>query len=350
MNKFIEIANRGLLLVVIALTTSIPVLAQAVPVPERSRPHPIPSPGARGRTPDPPRMAAKADVHEKSLKVDANVNVWLPCVSRGTVKVTGWNRSEVRVFVDGGNTFNFTVQEKSPRSGDPVWVKVTGVQPKSRYGPVSECIWGDDIEIDVPVNASVNMRGNEITARIDSVRKAEIRAVGGNISLRNISSGIGAYAGQGDITVEASEGSISLETTTGNILVFEAGPSEIADSFKAKTNGGAITLQGLSHRRVEVNSISGSVAFSGDIRSGGSYNLRTSRGSIRMAIPASSASTISATYGHGSFRSEIPIDISTENDSPGPIKTIVGTFGKGGDSMIRLASNNGSIAITKIKP
>ncbi len=338
---------------VIALASALPTLGQATPSPDKKQKDHSPVAASRARPrgeAEPPSWprAPRGEVSEKSIKADPAVNLWIPCVSRGSVKVTGWNRNEVRVFIDGGNTFNFTVQEKSPKSGDPVWIKISGVQPKGKYGPVSECIWGNDIEIDLPIGASVNMKGQEISSRIDSVRKAEIKVVGGNISLRNVSGGIGAYSGQGDITVEASEGSISLESTTGNILVFEAGPSEIADWFKAKTNGGAISLQGLTHRQVEVNSISGSVTYSGNIRAGGSYNLRTSRGSIRMAIPASASSQISATYAYGTFRSEIPIDIATENISPGPVKTVVGKVGKGGDAIIRLSSNNGSIAITKI--
>ena len=351
MNKFIDILSRWLFIAIIAVTASPGMLAQGIPAAEKGKltPTPPPVPGTKvvGETPSWPKPP-RGEVSEKSIKTDASVNVWIPCINRGSVKITGWDRNEVRVYIDGGNTFNFTVQEKNATSGDPVWIKVSGVQPKGRYGPVSECIWGDDIEIDVPVGASVNLKGQEIATRIDTVRKAEIKVVGGNISLRNITNGVGAYSGQGDITVEASKGSISLESTTGNILVFEAGPSEIADWFKAKTNGGAISLQGIGHRQVDVNSISGSVSFSGSIRTGGSYSLRTSRGSIRMAIPAAVSSQISATYGYGTFRSEIPIDIATENVSPGAVKTIVGTFGKGGDAIIRLASNNGSIAITKM--
>jgi hypothetical protein len=349
MNRIKSSIDRGLAIAVIALTASAAGLAQeppkSPPPPRMERPAPAPKPGEVHST---ARSSARPNlVTERSIKTDPNVNVWLPCISRGTVKVTGWNRSEVRVFVDGGNSFNFVVQEKSPKSGEPVWIKVAGVQERVRYGPASECIWGREVEIDVPMNASINIKGQEITARIDSVRKAEIKVVGGNISLRNIENGIGAYAGQGDISVESSNGSISLESTTGNILVFEAGPSEIADMFKAKTNGGAISLQGLTHRQLDVSSISGSVSYSGDIRSGGSYNFRTLRGSIRMAIPERSVSKISATYGYGTFKSEIPIDILTENITPGPVKSIVGNMGKGGDTLIKLTSNNGSIAIAK---
>ena len=350
MFKFIRRSYRGLSIAAITLTASVSAFSQGVPPTPIPGRHPLPTPLPRTRVePHVPRQPIlMGQISERSINVDPGVNVWLPCVSRGSIKVTGWNRNEVRVFIDGGNRFNFVVQEKSSRTGEPVWIKVSGIQDKVRYGPASECIWGDEIEIDVPKNASVNIKGNEITARIDSVRKAEVKVVGGNLSLRNVANGIGAYAGQGDISVEASKGSISLESTTGNILVFDAGPSEIADMFRAKTNGGAISLQGLEHRQLDVSSISGSVNFSGDIRAGGTYNLRTLRGSIRMSIPEKSSSKIAATYGYGTFKSEIPIKIVTENVSEGPVKSVVGTMGGDGDAaIIRLTSNNGSIAITK---
>ncbi len=350
MKKFIEITYRGITIAVICLTASIAGLAQATPPPVRPKIE-VKPPTPHVVIPRKPAMpASPGENSEKSIKVDRDVNITLPCISRGSLKVTGWNRNEVRVFVDNGNKFNFTVSEKSPSTGEPVWIKISGVPGRVRYGPMSECLWGEDIEIDVPVNASVSIKGQDITSRIDSIRKAEIKVVGGNIVLRNIANGIAAYAGQGDITVESSKGSISLESTTGNILVFDAGPSDIGDPFRAKTNGGAISLQTVDHRQLDVSSISGSVTYSGNIRSGGSYNLRTLQGSIRMAIPEKSASKISATYGFGTFRSEIPINISTENISEGPVKIVGGSLGVGGDAIIRLSSNNGSITISKKKP
>src|SRR5580765_3403381 len=189
------------------------------------------------------------DTSEKSIKADANVNLTL-CVTQGTVKVNGWNRSEVRVFIQDGSKFGFKVQLKSPKSGDPALLMVTGIETKTKYAAPSECIWGDEIEIDVPVNATINIKGQETTTTIDTVRKAGVRTIGGDISLRNVSSGITASAGQGDITVEESEGPMILESTTGNILVFDAGPSDIGDMFKAKTNSGSISLQQLGYRQI----------------------------------------------------------------------------------------------------
>src|SRR5258706_15967009 len=55
------------------------------------------------------------DTSERSIKVDGNVNLSL-CVTQGTIKVNGWNRSEVRVFVQDGSKFGFKVQLKSPKT------------------------------------------------------------------------------------------------------------------------------------------------------------------------------------------------------------------------------------------
>lgn len=286
------------------------------------------------------------DTSEKSIKVDSSVTLSL-CISQGNVKVNGWNRSEVRVYVENGSKFGFNVRDKDARSGDPNWISFKSVETRGKYATSSECISGNDIEIDAPVNATVSIKGHEITTKIDSVKKAEIETLGGDISLRNITGGMSAKSGQGDVTVEASTGPMTLVTTTGNIVVFEAKPGAIGDLFKANTNGGTISLQDLLHRQIEVGTISGSVLYNGVIRSGGSYNLNTSNGSIRMSIPADSSCRISATYRAGRFNTELPIDIQTENIREGPIRSIVGTFGKGGDATLKLTTHNGSISIRK---
>ena len=88
----------------------------------------------------------------------------------------------------------------------------------------------------------------------------------------------------------------------------------------------------MSYRQIEANSISGSVAFSGEILSGGTYNLTTSIGSIRMSIPQNTACTVSATYGYGRFNSDLPFKLLTENLSEGNVKNVVGAFGAGGNA------------------
>ncbi|MEO7539057.1 MAG: hypothetical protein ABIV21_03450 [Pyrinomonadaceae bacterium] len=65
-----------------------------------------------------------------------------------------------------------------------------------------------------------------------------------------------------------------------------------------------------------------------------------------MALPLTTACNIYAVYGFGSFNSELPMKILTENIEEGPVKKVRGLIGKG-DAILKLTTNNGSIAIKK---
>lgn len=286
------------------------------------------------------------ETSEKWIAVDPNVNISL-CVTEGHLKINGWSRKEVRVLVKDGSKFNFKVQQKDPRNNSPVWISLNGLEyTRGKYPTPTECIWGDVIEMDVPLNATLNIKGKETRTVIDSVRRVTVRNSGGNITLRNVTNGVNAVTYEGDVTVENSAGSMTLETTTGNILAFEAVPSEIGDCFSAKTNSGTISLQRLEHRQIEASSISGSVVFNGAILGGGIYGFTTTNGSIRLSLPPASSFRIMVSYGFGNFSSELPIKINTEDIHPGPVKSLTGLLGSG-DATLRLTTNNGSVAIKK---
>ncbi len=210
---------------------------------------------------------------------------------------------------------------------------------------MSECLSGEKIEIDVPVKASLTITGRETETRIDSVKKINIKNLGGKVALRNISGGITAATFEGDVAVENSGGQISLETSTGNIIAYEVSPGQIGDTFKAKTNNGAITLQKVDHRQIEATSVSGSVIFNGKFLPGGLYNLNTSKGSIKLSIPADSSCKIIAYYGFGTFDYALPLKILTENETDGG-KSLIGTMGAG-DATVKVTTSSGSVWIGK---
>jgi hypothetical protein len=286
------------------------------------------------------------DNYERAIAVSPNVNLTL-CVVEGKLSINGWRRNEVRIYVHDGSKFGFKVLEKSSSDSKPVWISAYSQATKGVKAGASDCIRGEEVEIDLPVGATLNLSGKSIDTTIDSVKKVSVKTAGGDISVRNVSDGVTAFTYEGDITVEESKGALSLETTTGNIVVFEAGPSEIGDVFKAKTNSGAISLQRLLHRQIDVWSISGSVVFNGDILHGGSYSFGTNNGSIRLALPQNSSFQLSATYAFGNFVSELPFKILTENNQEGPVKSIVANIGIGGDAILKLTTNAGLIGIKK---
>jgi hypothetical protein len=284
--------------------------------------------------------------YERAIAVSPNVNLNI-CVVEGKLSINGWRRDEVRIYVHDGNKFGFKVLEKSTTDSKPVWISALSQVTKAGKTYISECIRGEEVEIDLPIGATLNLKGESIDTTIDNIKKVSVKTAGGDINVRNVTSGVSAFTYQGDITVEQSKGPLSLDSTTGNIVVFDAGPSEIGDVFKAKTNSGAISLQRLLHRQIDVWSISGSVVFNGDILNGGFYSFGTNNGSIRLALPQNSSFQLSATYAFGNFASDLPLKIITENDVEGPVRSIVANIGAGGNATLKLTTNAGLIGIKK---
>ena len=280
---------------------------------------------------------------EKSIAVDAGVNISL-CVTDGKLKVNGWERSEIRAFVSGGSQVGFTVLQKKKAS--PVWVKVLGFDPATnKESDADECLSGEEIELDVPRNAIINIKSNVSEMVINSVGKATVENGGGDVYLNNIERGIEARTYEGDVMVENSSGAMSLYSTTGNIVAFDVDAGEIGDIFKAKTSNGAVTLKNVGQRQIEVGSNSGAINFNGEFLTGGQYSFGTSNGSIILTIPQNSSCKISASYGYGVFASEIPLQ-NVEKNAPSTIQNLSAQIG-GGAASLKLTTVSGAIRIRK---
>ncbi len=283
--------------------------------------------------------------YEKSIEVSENVNISI-CVREGEVRVNGWNRNEIRAFANDSSGVGFSVLEKGKSDKKAVWVKVLGYDP-SKDGKFvrDECVSGKVIELDVPTGATINIKSFESKTSIESVSKVIIKNVGGDIYINNVPQGIEARTYRGNITVKNSGGSMVLETTNGNIVAFDASSESIGDSFRAKTNSGAITLQQVKYRETEINSSTGSINFVGEILSGGQYYFGSTNSLINLVLPESSSSKIVAVYGFGQFDTEIPLKGIVRDDSS-KVKSLSATIG-GGEALLNLQTVNGKIVIKK---
>lgn len=278
---------------------------------------------------------------EKSISTDAKVSVKL-CVSEGKVKINGWDRSEIRAFVSDGTEVGFKVLQK--KGAKPVWVEVLGFDPQKNTEPgLDRCLAGDEIEIDVPYGANIDFTGQESEISIASVNKAKVKNVGGNIALSNIAQGVSANTYEGGVLVENSTGAMSLNSTNGNIVAFDVQPGEVGDTFVAKTQSGAITLQAVSFQQLEAGSNSGSLRYNGEFANGGNYSFWTTNGSITLMVPIDTSCKINATYA-GAFVYELPLkDIQKTPGSPISLTALAGA----GDANLNLRTLGGAIRIRK---
>lgn len=267
-------------------------------------PRPLPTPPKESKT----VVMNEGDTPaEKSIATESKVNITL-CVTEGKVRINGWDRDEIRAYVENGSEVGFKIVQKSAKTEKPVWVYVLGFDPqKKKEIKPEECLSGSNIELDVPRNSTVALKSQESETRIESVGKVSVETLDGDIFLNDIAYGVRATTYRGDITVENSSGQMVLTNTDGNILAVGANPSDIGDIFKAKTNSGRITLSGVEHRQIDTSTISGSTGFDGELLSGGQYGFSTTSGSIVLGVSPDSLCKISAWFGFGAFASDFPL-------------------------------------------
>ncbi len=302
------------------------------------------------------------DVSEKSIVADPKVYVSV-CVLRGKVKINGWDRSEVRAFVDGGSKVAFRVREKVRESAKPKWIEIVAKSPtevsgrsfltktsmtdaaSAVYGGGSECLSGESIELDLPTGASVKLRSELSDTSIDGVRWADVATGGGSITLHGIQNGITAQTYRGDITVKESGGKMEMATSEGYILAYKTDSNEIGDYLIAKTQSGAITLQSVGQKEVKVNSVTGTINYVGALAEYGKYSFGSGYGTINLGIPAATSCRIDASYG-GRFTSELPLQ-DVKKSKFDTILSLTGRIG-GGSCSLSFKTFNGSIRIKSL--
>ena len=333
-------------------------LAAGVVVAQKEMPPPTPKPvpatkphqGVKVNVPAPPRppryQRYDGVTTEKAIAADPGVAVQL-CVSDGDVKVNGSDRGEVRVFVRNGRKFEFRSLEKNPETGNANWVQLaraTGETPVA--GAFANCLSGDSIEIDMPSRGNLMISGRSATVTVDTVTKATVKLIEGDVTVRNISGGLYARTEQGELLAESISGDIGLETTTGNIVAFDLKSSRPGEPLQISTIRGTISLQNVTHRQIDANATSGSVKYVGTFVGGGLYKFRSASGRIGLLLPGDVNCKVSASFGYGNFDSSFPIKILTENVVPGG-KVIVGEIGNGKGPVVNLSTTSGSIRIVK---
>ena len=278
---------------------------------------------------------------EKSIKAAGDVNISL-CVSSGSVKINGWERDEIRAFVDGGTNVGFRVLRQSKIDNAAAWVMILGFEPQSETNAgFDECLAGEAIELDVPRGASVTVKSRKSEVSISTIDKARVENLGGGIFLDHIARGIDATTYEGDVTAENSGGAISLTATNGNVFAADIAPVDGGDAFKAKTRSGAINLQSVAYRSIEVSSATGAISFSGSLLSGGVYSLSTTNGSIFLNIPENSSCVINANLGFGKFNTILPL-VNIIKGGSAQVKKLNAVMGRG-EAILNLTTYSGTI-------
>jgi DUF4097 and DUF4098 domain-containing protein YvlB len=248
----------------------------------------------------------------------------------GTIRVIGWSRDEVQVsgtLGRGAEGLNLT---RSGRRTD-VEVEVRGNPHRVK----------SDLEIRVPAGSDVAVDSFAGAVSVEGVKgRVEAETVQGSIKVGAGASQVRAEAVQGDVAVNAPHGRVHAEAVNGDVTV-----SDGRGELEASTVTGTLTVTGGAFERAQLEVVSGSLEFSGDLAAKASLDVQSVSGEIVLRFPAG----INADFSVSTFSGEIENELgppATKKGRFSPQRTLNFSAGSGGAS-VTVQTVSGGVQILK---
>lgn len=209
----------------------------------------------------------------------------------GTVVVTTWDRSEMRVqaaYIDED------AELKIRTSGSGTRVEVAGE-------------WGEPVAADLRITApramSIEISGIELAVSVeDAGGSVSVSSVEGGIEVSGGSDNVALNTVSGDVTLSGANGNVAINAVDGDVAVTDA-----AGNVAVQTVDGDVTLQGIRSDLVDANSVDGDITYVGTISDGGRYFLATHNGDLYVTIPDGSNARVSVATYSGELDADFPV-------------------------------------------
>ncbi|HWW75676.1 MAG TPA: DUF4097 family beta strand repeat-containing protein [Pyrinomonadaceae bacterium] len=257
---------------------------------------------------EPPRVAAQEGVPpERRASADPRAVVTV-CLESGDIVVRGWDRPEVRARLaeEGGLRLLTPNVTPAPR------VEVLVTANRQIEPTPGSCGSNERLEVTVPRGATVEVQSRSGQVEVADVAEVRVRALSGDVDVRRVSQSVEVNCLSGDVSVEDSSGPVRVTTTSGDVEARNVRSLSGADYFEAKSASGDLTLEGVSHRQVRGNVVSGSVLYTGALARGGSYTFSTISGEVTMELPPDSSFSLHAkVVASGDIDTDFPVKMGT---------------------------------------
>jgi DUF4097 and DUF4098 domain-containing protein YvlB len=252
----------------------------------------------------------------------------------GNVKVTGWDKAEIRVT----GTLGEYVKDLEFDAGERSLVKVVY---KDGQHEINHADQGADLTIQVPRGCRLDVE--VVAAAVDVAGldgEIEITAVSGAVDVRGACSRLKVQSVSGDVEIDGAGRKTEVSTVSGNLNV----RCDDAD-LEVETVTGEATVDCGSLRSLSANTVNGSVTMSGRPAAGATIEAESINGSLILKVPAD----VSAAFEVTTFNGEIDNAFGQKperTDAHVPGQNLKFINGAGGAD-IQMNSLNGKITILK---
>jgi DUF4097 and DUF4098 domain-containing protein YvlB len=248
----------------------------------------------------------------------------------GSVKVTGWDRTEVQVkgTVGNGGELSFDGAEKhlkievEAEHGNPM-----GIQ--------------SDLEVFVPAGGSVSIEGFQATISVSGVTgSVKAETVSGSITQTGAAKGVELQSVNGSIDVTKASGRVQAEAVNGTVTV-----RDTSGELEASTVNGKLLVTGGSFDRARLESVSGGVRFESGLSARATLSVESVSGAVDLFLPAGFGAEFSVSTFSGAITNELG-PAAEKSSSWSPQKELTFTTGAGG-ARVNVETLSGAVNIRK---
>jgi hypothetical protein len=231
---------------------------------------------------------------ERSLAVDPQAVVTL-CVASGTLKVRGWEKSEIRVRSLDAVQIDFRRIDRTKDTSKPATrVDVMLIEKGTASHPRHDCQALANVEMEVHAGAIVQAQTRDGDIFIAGVAGAYAGSQNGDITIERVAKLVEAGSVGGSITLRDSSGRVNLNSAGGGVEVFNVQPATEDDTFEVGTVSGDIQLNRVSTPNVNAKTVSGTLMMSGPLAKSGNYGFTSMSGDMVLVMPSDASFKLNA--------------------------------------------------------
>ena len=206
------------------------------------------------------------------------------CVASGSLKVRGWDKSEIRVRAVGAEQVEFKrIDKDSSKPASRVDVMVL-----NRHGimqPRLDCQAFADVDMEVPAGATVQVQTRDGDINITGVAGAYAGSQSGDITIERVTKLVEAGSVGGSIYLKDSAGRVNLSSAGGSVEVANVRYASTEDTVEVGTVSGDIQLDRVSVPKVTAKTVNGTVTMTGPLAKSGWYGFTNMTGDIVLQLP-----------------------------------------------------------------
>ena len=281
-------------------------------------------------------VAMASESIDQTIAADPDVSVEIDNIS-GSIRVTGWDRNEVRVTGSMGDDV-----ESVDISGGPGQITIEVEVPDNQGRRWRR---GSDIdvrlEVQMPHGGELDASGVSAGIRVEGVNgRLELGSVSGSVEARSDSGEVEADSVSGSVKITGSGSTqVEAESVSGSVVVVGA-----AERVSVSTVSGRIEVEASEVSRCDLESVSGSISFNGAIAPDARFEVGSHSGNITLTLPSNTSADFDMSTFSGEVDSDFEMKIRSGRFEPG--KDMRFTTGSGG-ARVRLETFSGNVRLRK---